>query len=61
MTELLRIAKLCDTLCEKHGTRNPFELCEAEGILLRFCPDFQTLKGMYKVILNQSCVYTQSG
>lgn len=57
MTEILRIATLCDHLVEKHGTRNPFEVAEAEGIKLQFCPDFQTLKGMYKVILNQRFIF----
>ncbi len=57
MTEIVRIAKLSDALCEKHGTRNPFELAEAEGIEIRFCPEFQTLKGMYKVILNQRFIF----
>ena len=57
MTELLRIASLCDALVQKHGTHNPFELAEAEGISLRFCPEFQSLKGMYKVILNQRFIF----
>ena len=57
MTEILRIAALSDALVKKHGSRNPFELAEAEGIILRFCPEFQSLKGMYKVILNQRFVF----
>ena len=57
MTEILRIASLCDALCEKHGTRNPFDLAQAEGIEFRFCPDFQTLKGLYKVILNKRFIF----
>lgn len=57
MSEILRIASLCDALCEKHGTRNPFELAEEMGVHLQFCPDFQTLKGMYKVILGQRFVF----
>lgn len=57
MNEILRIAGICDQLCEKHGTRNPFDLAEAEGVHLRFCPEFQTLKGMYKVILGQRFVF----
>ena len=57
MTQILQIAKISDELIKKHGTRNPFELAEAEGIHLQFCPEFQTLKGMYKVILNQRFIF----
>lgn len=57
MTEILRIAKISEDLIKKHGTRNPFELAEAEGINLQFCPEFQTLKGMYKVILRQRFIF----
>lgn len=57
MSEILRIASLADALCEKYETHNPFEIAEADGILLRFCPEFQTLRGMYKVILGQRFVF----
>ena len=57
MTEVLRIAKLCEKLSEKHDSRNPFEIAALEGIQLRFCPEFQTLKGMYKVILGQRFIF----
>lgn len=57
MNEILRIAALADELCEKYGTRNPFDLAQADGVVLRFCPEFQTLRGMYKVILGQRFVF----
>ncbi|MBQ3074828.1 MAG: ImmA/IrrE family metallo-endopeptidase [Clostridia bacterium] len=57
MSEILRIAKLADALCEKYGCRNPFDVAEAEGVILRFCPEFQTLRGMYKVILGQRFIF----
>lgn len=57
MSEILRIASLADALCKRHDTHNPFEIAEAEGVLLRFCPEFQTLRGMYKVILGQRFVF----
>ena len=57
MTQLLRIAALCEALIEKHGTQNPFELAEAEGIHLQFCPDFTELRGMYKVILEERFIF----
>ncbi len=57
MTQILRIARACEELCEKHSTRNPFEIACLEGIRLRFCPEFQSLKGMYKVILEQRFIF----
>lgn len=57
MSEILRIAALAESLCGKYATRNPFEIAEADGVILRFCPEFQTLRGMYKVILGQRFVF----
>ena len=57
MSEILRIATLADALCKKYDSHNPFEIAEADGVLLRFCPEFQTLRGMYKVILGQRFVF----
>ncbi len=57
MSEILRIATLADALCHKHDSRNPFDIAQAEGVLLRFCPEFQTLRGMYKVILGQRFIF----
>lgn len=57
MSEILRIASLADGLCEKYGSRNPFDIAEGDGVLLRFCPEFQTLRGMYKVILGQRFIF----
>ncbi len=53
----MRIASLCEALIETHGTRNPFELAEEMGVRLQFCPDFASLKGMYKVILNERFIF----
>ena len=57
MSEILRITALADALCERYATHNPFEIAEEDGVLLRFCPEFQTLRGMYKVILGQRFVF----
>lgn len=57
MTQLLRIAALCEELIEKHGTRNPFDLAEEMGIHFRFCPEFSSLKGMYKIILEERFIF----
>ena len=57
MNEILRIASLADALCEQYGTHNPFDIAQADGVILRFCPEFQTLRGMYKVILGQRFVF----
>ncbi len=57
MSEILRIATLADSLCETYATHNPFDIAEADGVILRFCPEFQTLRGMYKVILGQRFIF----
>ena len=57
MTEIERIAKAAEALVTKHATRNPFEIADAEGISVRACPDFQKLKGMYKVILKRRFIF----
>lgn len=57
MSELERIACLAETLCRRHGSRNPFTIAKGEGIHVVSCPDFQSLKGMYKVILGQRYVF----
>ena len=57
MSEILRIASLCDALKEEHGTGNPFRLADAMGVKVVSCPDFQKLEGMYKVILGKPFVF----
>lgn len=43
------IAKLADKLAKKYKTRNPYELAEALGIVVRY-HSFKNLKGVYKII-----------
>lgn len=57
MSELERIALLAEELAKKHGTRNPFEIAQGEGIEIMACPDFKSLKGMYKIILGKRFVF----
>lgn len=57
MNQILRIAETSEALCKKHDSRNPFEIAACEGIHLRFCPEFQSLKGMYKVILEERFIF----
>ena len=57
MSEILRIAHLCDSLAVRYGTRNPFHLADAMGIRVVSCPDFRNLEGMYKVILGERYVF----
>lgn len=57
MTEICRIASLCEDLIARYQTRNPFELADAMGITVRLCPEFRELKGMYKVILEKRFVF----
>jgi Zn-dependent peptidase ImmA (M78 family) len=57
LSEILRIAGLCDQLIARYGTRNPFSLADAMGVRVVSCPDFQNLEGMYKVILGERFVF----
>lgn len=57
MTQLGRIIGVSRALMQKYGTRNPFVIAEGEGITLVSCPDFQKLKGMYKVILDRRFIF----
>ena len=57
MTRRLQIASLAEEAARRTGTRDPFEYCEKEGIRVVCCPDFQNLKGMYKVILDERFIF----
>lgn len=57
MTEILRIAALCNDLVRRHGTKNPFHLADALGVKVVSCPDFKELEGMYKIILGKPYVF----
>ena len=57
MKEIERIARLSDELVERYGTRNPFRLADAMDIRVTVCPDFQKLRGMYKVILGKRFIF----
>ncbi len=57
MNQILHIATLCNSVIKETGTRNPFEVAEALDVRVQFCPDFQKLKGMYKVILHQPFIF----
>ncbi len=39
-----------ERLVRKYGTRDPFIIAENLGIIVRMCPDFGNLKGMYTII-----------
>ena len=39
-----------ERLVKKYRTRNPFEIAECLGIIVKECPDFGPLKGMYTII-----------
>ncbi|MDO5733918.1 MAG: ImmA/IrrE family metallo-endopeptidase [Eubacteriales bacterium] len=47
----------CAALCEKHQSRDPLLLAEADGIHLFPRFDFEQLKGMYMVLNNWRCIF----
>jgi Zn-dependent peptidase ImmA (M78 family) len=54
---LERIALLAENTVRRHGTRNPFDIAQGEGISVVACPDFKSLKGMYKIVLGKRFIF----
>ena len=52
-----QIRKEALRLVKYHGTRNPFEIAKELGIHVLFDYDFETLKGMYKVIQRSRFIF----
>ncbi len=44
-------------LVQKFGTRDPFAIAKALGVHVLYRPNFQKLKGMYKVIKRQRYIF----
>ncbi len=46
-----------ERLVKKFGTRDPFSIADGLGIILKDCPDFGSLKGMYTVIKRNRFIF----
>lgn len=54
-------AKQLSEVGEKHvkrcGTRDPFEIARQIGVEVLFCPDFGSMKGMYRVVRRNRFIF----
>ena len=45
-----QLSEVGDRLVKRYGTRDPFEIARQLGVEVLFCPDFGSMKGMYRVV-----------
>lgn len=45
-----QLSEVGEMLVRRCGTRNPFEIARQLGVEVLFCPDFGSMKGMYRVV-----------
>lgn len=57
MNSLSAVIQKSEGLVSRFDTRDPFEICRRAGIKLFLHDDFQSLKGMYRVILRSRCIF----
>ncbi len=50
-----------EKLVKTYGTRDPFEIADGLGIVVKDCPDFGRLKGMYTVIKRNRFIFLNDG
>ncbi|MDO4632467.1 MAG: ImmA/IrrE family metallo-endopeptidase [Eubacteriales bacterium] len=46
-----------EKLVRRYGTRDPFAIADGLGILVKECPDFGPLKGMYTIIKRNRYIF----
>ena len=45
-----QLSEVGERLVRRCGTRDPFEIARQLGVEVLFCPDFGSMKGMYRVV-----------
>ncbi len=50
-----------EKLVKTYGTRDPFEIADGLGIIVKNCPDFGKLKGMYTVMKRNRFIFLNDG
>ncbi len=48
-------------LIKRYGTRDPFQIADALGIIVTDCPGFGKLKGMYSIIKRNRYIFLNDG
>lgn len=47
-------------MIRRSDTRDPFRIAEDNGVFIRFCDEFNVLKGMYKIIKRNRFIFINS-
>ncbi len=57
MVQSDKLIQIGETLVSKYHTRDPFQIAEELGIIVKECADFGKLKGMYTIIKRNRFVF----
>ena len=52
-----QLSEVGERLVRRCGTRDPFEITRQIGVEVLFCPDFGSMKGMYRVIKRNRFIF----
>lgn len=56
-----QLSEVGERLVRRCGTRAPFEMARQLGVEVLFCPDFGSMKGMYRVIQRNRFIFLNDG
>ena len=56
-----QLSEVGEKLVRRCGTRDPFEMARQLGVEVLFCPDFGSMKGMYRVIRRNRFIFLNDG
>ena len=56
-----QLSEAGERLVRRCGTRDPFEMARQLGVEVLFCPDFGSMKGMYRVIQRNRFIFLNDG
>ena len=56
-----QLSEVGERLVRRCGTRDPFEMARQLGVEVLFCPDFGSMKGMYRVIQRSRFIFLNDG
>ena len=56
-----QLSEVGERLVRRCGTRDPFEMARQLGVEVLFCPDFGSMKGMYRVKQRNRFIFLNDG
>lgn len=56
-----QLSEVGEKLVKRCGTRDPFEIARQIGVEVLFCPDFGSMKGMYRVVRRNRFIFLNDG